>query len=136
MRRARQTGLCSDSDGVRLLRYPEAGRPRTALSLMGQMPAVNERDTRAMPFIRVPGTPGLFYVPDSDCSRPKKHPCPDCHFCQMCSDERCRLCLGSQARGGGCRGGKQLLSEAGIEGKAPDGSAGVCRCRNSGRSQR
>ncbi|HPX61122.1 MAG TPA: hypothetical protein PLN25_05055 [Deltaproteobacteria bacterium] len=24
---------------------------------------------------------------------PKKHPCPDCTFCQWCSDDRCRLCL-------------------------------------------
>ena len=23
----------------------------------------------------------------------KKHPCPDCTFCQWCSDERCSLCL-------------------------------------------
>lgn len=23
---------------------------------------------------------------------PKKHPCPDCHFCQMCSDSRCNAC--------------------------------------------
>lgn len=23
---------------------------------------------------------------------PKKHPCPDCGFCQWCSDDRCRLC--------------------------------------------
>lgn len=23
----------------------------------------------------------------------KKHPCPDCSFCQWCSDDRCRLCL-------------------------------------------
>ncbi len=22
----------------------------------------------------------------------KKHPCPDCHFCQWCSEDRCRLC--------------------------------------------
>ncbi|HIJ96293.1 MAG TPA: hypothetical protein HPP94_11270 [Desulfuromonadales bacterium] len=22
----------------------------------------------------------------------KKHPCPDCTFCQWCSDDRCRLC--------------------------------------------
>ena len=21
-----------------------------------------------------------------------KHPCPDCHQCQWCSDDRCRLC--------------------------------------------
>ncbi|MBN2332569.1 MAG: hypothetical protein JXO49_10715 [Deltaproteobacteria bacterium] len=24
----------------------------------------------------------------------KKHPCPDCRFCQWCSDDRCRLCRG------------------------------------------
>lgn len=23
----------------------------------------------------------------------KKHPCPDCRFCQWCSDDRCHLCL-------------------------------------------
>jgi len=23
----------------------------------------------------------------------QKHPCPDCHHCQWCSDDRCRLCL-------------------------------------------
>jgi hypothetical protein len=23
----------------------------------------------------------------------KTHPCPDCHSCQWCSDDRCRLCL-------------------------------------------
>ena len=23
---------------------------------------------------------------------PKKHPCPDCSMCQMCSDSRCALC--------------------------------------------
>jgi len=22
----------------------------------------------------------------------KKHPCPDCTFCQWCSDDRCRIC--------------------------------------------
>lgn len=30
----------------------------------------------------------------------KKHPCPDCSFCQWCSDDRCRLCLN---RGTCCR---------------------------------
>lgn len=23
----------------------------------------------------------------------KKHPCPDCSFCQWCGDDRCALCL-------------------------------------------
>ena len=26
-------------------------------------------------------------------TNPKKHPCPDCSFCQWCSDDRCALCL-------------------------------------------
>lgn len=24
----------------------------------------------------------------------KKHPCPDCHFCQFCSETRCNACRG------------------------------------------
>ena len=28
----------------------------------------------------------------------KKHPCPDCTFCQWCGDDRCRLCRGSCVR--------------------------------------
>lgn len=49
-----------------------------------------------MPFVRIPGKPGLFYVPEAAPDRPQKHPCPDCHFCQLCSDERCSRCLGPQ----------------------------------------
>jgi hypothetical protein len=26
----------------------------------------------------------------------KKHPCPDCHYCQWCSDDRCRKCRQTQ----------------------------------------
>jgi hypothetical protein len=33
----------------------------------------------------------------------KKHPCPDCQFCQWCGDDRCHLC-----RGKTCRHGKKL----------------------------
>jgi hypothetical protein len=29
----------------------------------------------------------------SEENTPKKHPCPDCRFCQWCSDDRCQLCL-------------------------------------------
>jgi hypothetical protein len=39
---------------------------------------------------------------------PKKHLCPDCEFCQWCSDERCRLCLGHED---GCRRKKRSISE-------------------------
>ncbi len=28
----------------------------------------------------------------------KKHPCPDCAFCQRCSDDRCRLCLDREGK--------------------------------------
>ncbi len=28
-----------------------------------------------------------------DGGAPKKHPCPDCTFCQWCSDSRCNMCL-------------------------------------------
>lgn len=39
-------------------------------------------------------------------TEPKKHPCPDCTFCQWCGDDRCKLCL----RESGCR--RQTLSLA------------------------
>ncbi len=43
--------------------------------------------------------PRAFIMPpDNDC--PKKHPCPDCRFCQWCGDDRCALCL---KKGDGCR---------------------------------
>jgi len=25
-------------------------------------------------------------------AKSKKHPCPECNFCQWCSDERCGIC--------------------------------------------
>ncbi len=37
----------------------------------------------------------------------KKHPCPDCIYCQWCSDDRCRLCRTSDA----CRRRKLSLAE-------------------------
>ncbi|HEY1405583.1 MAG TPA: hypothetical protein VF857_03150 [Spirochaetota bacterium] len=44
-----------------------------------------------MPFVRIEGEEGLFFVPEE--SETKKHPCPDCYSCQWCADERCALCL-------------------------------------------
>ncbi len=49
-----------------------------------------------MPFIRYPGLEGKIYVPDGATADPKKHPCRDCYACQMCSDGRCRSCLGQR----------------------------------------
>ncbi len=34
---------------------------------------------------------GLIFCPGGGEGK-KKHPCPDCHFCQWCSDSRCNLC--------------------------------------------
>lgn len=44
-----------------------------------------------MPFVRLKGLPGKFYVPES-ASESRKHPCRDCFHCQMCSDTRCAAC--------------------------------------------
>ena len=29
---------------------------------------------------------------------PKKHTCPDCHFCQQCSESRCQVCRSGKSR--------------------------------------
>ncbi|ACM20031.1 endonuclease DUF559, putative [Geotalea daltonii FRC-32] len=51
-------------------------------------------------------SPGASHHPLPEGEGKKKHSCPDCHFCQWCSDDRCRMC-----RGKGC-GGKRKLSIA------------------------
>ena len=45
-----------------------------------------------MPFIRIDGIEGKVFIPDEKTVF-KKHPCKDCFFCQMCSDEKCSICL-------------------------------------------
>ena len=45
-----------------------------------------------MPFKNLPGLPGKVYIPEQDPDAPKKHNCPDCFSCQMCSDTRCQAC--------------------------------------------
>jgi hypothetical protein len=40
---------------------------------------------------------GLFYAPE-EIAGAKKHPCPDCNFCQWCADSRCDACLQSCSR--------------------------------------
>jgi len=45
-----------------------------------------------MAFVRIPGLRGKLYVPAQEPENPKKYNCPDCYSCQMCSDDRCRLC--------------------------------------------
>lgn len=31
-------------------------------------------------------------------SERKKYPCPDCNYCQFCSEVRCNLCRGTKIR--------------------------------------
>ncbi len=45
-----------------------------------------------MPFVEMPGLVGKVYVPEISDEIPKKYPCKDCFSCQMCSDDRCRVC--------------------------------------------
>jgi hypothetical protein len=49
-----------------------------------------------MQFVFVPGLKGKVYVPENQQERLKKYPCKDCYFCQLCSDDRCRVCLGTK----------------------------------------
>ncbi len=56
-----------------------------------------------MPFQNIPGLPGKLYVPRKNPDAPKKHNCPDCFSCQMCSDDRCRICRS------GCREDRRPL---------------------------
>ena len=58
-----------------------------------------------MPLVRDPDGKGLFYIPDGEAARPRKHPCPSCSFCMQCSASRCAACLKQQSscrRGEGC----------------------------------
>ncbi|MFH0798938.1 MAG: hypothetical protein V2A66_02010 [Pseudomonadota bacterium] len=53
-----------------------------------------------MPFVRRPGIEGLVFVPEGCPSCEKKHDCPDCFYCQQCSETRCRACRGDVKRKG------------------------------------
>ncbi len=56
-----------------------------------------------MAFERMPGVIGKVYAPDPGPDRHKKHGCKDCFACQMCGDDRCRVCGGAGAGGDGRR---------------------------------
>jgi hypothetical protein len=53
----------------------------------------SRRAGAVMPFVRIEGEAGLFFVPEEQPCDKKKHACADCHSCQWCADERCELCL-------------------------------------------
>jgi hypothetical protein len=64
-----------------------------------------------MAWIRIPGVTGKIYEPEDAGQLPKKHPCPTCHRCQWCDENRCRVCRGDgkgaskepSGQGCGCR---------------------------------
>jgi len=51
-----------------------------------------------MPFIRIPGTPGRFFVSNALPESLRKYACLGCRQCQLCSDERCRPCRAEAKR--------------------------------------
>lgn len=50
-----------------------------------------------MAYIKISGFKGKIYIPDENKDN-KKHNCPDCYYCQVCSDDRCCLCLEIKAK--------------------------------------
>lgn len=50
-----------------------------------------------MPFERLPGMKGRFYIPGKHSGPPPKHACSDCFACQACSHERCAVCRAGRA---------------------------------------
>ena len=58
-------------------------------------------ETDAMAFCTVPGLAGRVFIPSHGATGERKHRCPDCFACQHCSQDRCRVCLGT-GRSGRC----------------------------------
>ncbi len=76
-------------------------------------------------FVQVAGLK-LVFEPAKHLTAPAgKHPCPDCHFCQQCSDDRCHSCRGEGADTPTCRSSILCRSDrAGLHDKV---SAEACR---------
>jgi hypothetical protein len=78
-----------------------------ALPTVHRQPSVkifSRRSRRAysidMAFERSKILPGLIYVPQKKKGCMQKHHCPDCFSCQMCGDERCKVCQGGRKKPG------------------------------------
>lgn len=57
-------------------------------------------------FVAVGGFKLVYHPGGSGKESGKKHPCPDCHFCQQCGDSRCRRCREAREPGkvpAGCK---------------------------------
>ena len=45
-----------------------------------------------MGFKPAPHIQGRIFIPEEEPPARKKHSCPDCFKCQLCGEERCRVC--------------------------------------------
>ncbi len=72
-----------------------------------------------MTFVKGKTIQGKIFITDLKSNVVKKHPCPDCFGCQMCSDDRCELCRTQQS----CHGETET-----------DGNMQNCKCHNNNES--
>ena len=46
-----------------------------------------------MKFVNFPGLKGKVFVPEDSSDSPRKNSCKGCFSCQMCSEDRCSICM-------------------------------------------
>ena len=65
----------------------------------------SKADKEECRFRRLGGMDRVFEPGGGVCQKGKKHPCPDCSFCQGCAETRCLACRSERNRGSGqpCR---------------------------------
>ena len=68
--------------------------PAYFILILNTLVGITYHRSLPMPFVELPGITGKVYVLEVQQEGSKKHSCKDCYFCQMCSDDRCRLCIG------------------------------------------
>ena len=68
--------------------------PLRSGTMLWQHPSnpISKPEAAEMPFVVIAGLPGKVYVPSPPRAGGNKHPCPDCHSCQVCAETRCDLC--------------------------------------------
>ena len=62
-------------------------------------------------FRRLAGMELVFEPQGLGCQEGKKYPCPDCSFCQFCSETRCCTCRSERKRGKVAAGKKLSIRE-------------------------
>jgi len=58
-------------------------------------------------FAGMRGVSGRVFVPRRNKAQKKKHACRDCYECQMCSDDRCSVCLKGKSKERAAHGGRR-----------------------------